>query len=398
MIFDSLFRTRRRRKLLAQPLPPAWAGWLTANVRLYSRLPAALQRRLENAARIIVAERPWVGCQGLTVTEEMQVTVAGQASLLLLGEEGYYFDRVPSILLYPAAYVRPHRAGDQHWVDEDAALLGESWQRGSIVLSWPAVLASGQSDNGGQNLVLHEFAHHLDGLDGEMGGMPPLASRKLQRRWEAVFDGEYQQHCEAVAAGNDTLLDPYGTTSEAEFFAVATECFYERAALLRERHRELYDCFRDFYKVDPAAWLEPQPAPADAAHKHLQRPAVSEVDEYEAGESVSPADLPPLATADQYFTRGSEHFDSGDFDLAEADFDQAVRLRPTIKRLCCTGPNVASSWGISKLPSPMPTGPADWCRMMSRRSSCERFAVPNWKRMERGNDGVMERRSDGETE
>jgi Mlc titration factor MtfA (ptsG expression regulator)/Flp pilus assembly protein TadD len=323
MVFNSLFRSRRRRMLLAEPLPESWRGWLTANVRLYSHLPAALQRKLENDTRIIVAERTWVGCGGLVLTEEMKVTVAGQASLLLLGEEGYYFDRVPSILLYPQAYVRPHKAGDQHSVDEEAALLGESWQRGSIVLSWPAVLAGGKQENDGQNLVLHEFAHHLDGLDGEMGGTPPLATRAAEGHWHDVFDREYDRLIAEVSAGRETLLDPYGTTNMSELFAVATECFFERASQMRERHAELYACFCDFYKIDPATWDQQVP------HRPAREPAAPEESEEDAADGPdSTADLPPLATADQYFTRASEHFDLGRFDLAEADFDQVVRLDP----------------------------------------------------------------------
>ncbi|MDX1944471.1 MAG: zinc-dependent peptidase [Pirellulaceae bacterium] len=322
MIFGSLFRNRRRRQLLAQPFPKEWRGWLASNVRIYGQLPTEQRANLERNLRIIVAEREFVGCQGLMVTDEMKVTVAGQASLLLLGEEGYYFERVPSILLYPGTYVRPQRIGDQNWVDDEVAILGESWQRGSIVLSWPAVLAGGRIPDDGQNLVLHEFAHHLDGLDGEMGGTPPLPSREAERRWKAVLRREYRALCDCLAAGDDTLIDPYGATSEAEFFAVTTECFFERPVLLRDRHRELFDCFREFYKVDPAAWFEPEAvAPANKPREAASMETFHEEHE--------PADQPPLATADQYFTRASDHFDDDRFDLAEADFDQAVRLDPT---------------------------------------------------------------------
>jgi Mlc titration factor MtfA (ptsG expression regulator)/Flp pilus assembly protein TadD len=307
-------------------MPEAWRGWLKANVRLFGVLPPELRLKLEQSARIIVAERKWVGCGGLAVSEEMQVTVAGQAALLLLGEEGYYFDRVPSILLYGSAYVRPHKAGDRHSVDEDATLLGESWQQGSIVLSWPAVLSGGQGDRDGQNLVLHEFSHHLDGLDGEMGGTPPLPTRSAERRWHTVFDREYDRLADDLAAGRETLLDPYGTTSKAEFFAVATECFFERAPAMRARHAELYTCFREFYKIEPASWTEAESPAAGQTATADDEPDdfVDSADDAPA----SPAELPPLETADQYFTRGVEHFDLGHFELAADDFNRCVRLAP----------------------------------------------------------------------
>jgi Mlc titration factor MtfA (ptsG expression regulator) len=124
---------------------------------------------------------------------------------MILGEEGYYFDRVPSVLVYPSAYVREHSLGWQGPVDEEAELLGESWHRGSIILSWPAVLAGGRDPHDGQNLVLHEFAHHLDGLDGEMGGTPPLPTSTAHRHWREVLDREYAQLCDDVL-GRETLL------------------------------------------------------------------------------------------------------------------------------------------------------------------------------------------------
>jgi Mlc titration factor MtfA (ptsG expression regulator)/Flp pilus assembly protein TadD len=320
-MFGSFFRNRRR-QLLAQPLPPDWRKIIERNVAVYSLLPEPQQRLLMDAARIMVAERHWEGCRGLAMTDEVRVTIAAQAALMLLGEDGYYFDRVPGILVYPSAYVREHSLGWQGPVDKDAEMLGESWHRGSIILSWPAVLAGGRDPHDGQNLVLHEFAHHLDGLDGEMGGTPPLPTAAAHRHWREVFDREYAVFCDDVALGRDTLLDPYGTTNQAELFAVATECFFERPIEMRERHSDLFDCLRGFYKLDPSEWFDgakPSSAISFPADKGV---AVSE-DPIE-----SDADLPPLSTADQYFTRGCEHFDAGRYDIAAADFNRCLRLSP----------------------------------------------------------------------
>jgi Mlc titration factor MtfA (ptsG expression regulator) len=164
-------KSRRRKKLLSEPLSRALLEIIARNVAVYSLLSPSEQQKLIAAARIIAAERPFVACGGQVMSDEVKLTIAAQASLLLLGEEGYYFEKVPSILVYPMAYSRRHSLGTGGPVDEDAGMLGESWQRGSIVLSWPAVLSGGRDATDGQNLVLHEFAHHLDSLDGEMGGL-----------------------------------------------------------------------------------------------------------------------------------------------------------------------------------------------------------------------------------
>jgi Mlc titration factor MtfA (ptsG expression regulator)/Flp pilus assembly protein TadD len=329
-MFGSLFKNRRRRQLLARPLPDEWRKLIERNVAAYSLLPEEQQRRLVDAARIMIEERQFEGCRGLVMTDEVRLTIAAQAALLLLGEEGYYFDRVPSVLVYPSAYVREHSLGWQGPVDAEAELLGESWHRGSIILSWPAVLSGGRDPHDGQNLVLHEFAHHLDGLDGEMGGTPPLPTAAAHRHWREVFDREYATLCDDVALGRETLLDSYGTTSQAELFAVATECFFEQPVEMRERHAELFGCLRNFYRLDPSAWFAAAtPSPIGRGEAAAGGPSVGVQDADDALplESAS-THQPPLFTADQYFTRGCEHFDSGDYELAAADFNRCLRLSP----------------------------------------------------------------------
>lgn len=327
-MFGSYFKNRRRLKLLAQPLAVEWQAIIERNVAVYARLSSEQQRRLRDCTQIILAERPFEGCRGLVMTDEVQVTIAAQAALLLLGEEGYYFDRVPSILVYPAAYVREHSLGWQGPVDQDSEMLGESWHRGSIILSWPAVLAGGRDAGDGQNLVLHEFAHHLDGLDGEMGGTPPLLRRSAQRHWHDVFDREYRTLCDDVEQGRVTLLDPYGATNQAELFAVATECFFERPLELRERHAELFECLSGFYKLDPAAWFAAASSPHKVSAKSAADPSDATGEASDEADELSSADLPKLSTADQFFTRGYESFEEGRFDLAAADFDRCLRLAP----------------------------------------------------------------------
>ena len=256
----SWLRSSRRKKLLAEPFPAPWLEILASNVGHYALLPAELQKRLREATRILVAERTFVGSSGLVVTDEMKVTVSAQAALLILGGHDYYFDRLGEIFLYPRR-VKAALTNYQHrlhsglgFVDEDAINLGEAWHDRRVRLSWPDVLRGGRDPHDGMNLVLHEFAHHLDGLDGDMGGLPPQETRAKQERWEAVIDREYGLHLADVELGKETLLDPYGAENEAEFFAVATECFYEQGQELKQQHPDLYAILRDFYKVEPAEW------------------------------------------------------------------------------------------------------------------------------------------------
>ncbi len=250
-------RKRRRRALLAEPLREQWLAILQANIGHYALLSANEQAGLRDRLRIVVAEKNWEGCGGLVVSDEMRVTVAAQASLLLLGVPlDYCFDGVKSILLYPNEYAHPLAwQVDETGASIDIAYQGEAWHRGPVVLSWPHVLEGARDPADGSNLVLHEFAHHLDGLDGEPDGVPPLASRAQYRRWYQVTEEEYLRLKRASRYDRATLLDTYGASSRAEFFAVSTECFFERPLAMQERHPQLYDILRQFYHQDPAVWF-----------------------------------------------------------------------------------------------------------------------------------------------
>jgi Mlc titration factor MtfA (ptsG expression regulator) len=261
MLFSWL-KKRRRRKLLAAPFPAEWLKYLETNVGHYRYLSPAEQAQLRDDLRIFIAEKNWEGCGGLRMTDEIKVTVAAQACLLVLGMEPYYFDRVRSILVYPAGFRAPESV-DWHsgLVDEEGAdLSGQAWYRGPVVLSWEDVLTEGREPGYGQNLVYHEFAHQLDMLDGVVDGTPPLRDRVQARRWREVMTREYQRLVNESERGRATLLDEYGATDEGEFFAVATECFFDQPVALRRRHPALYDLLRDYYRQDPAARCAGWPA------------------------------------------------------------------------------------------------------------------------------------------
>jgi Mlc titration factor MtfA (ptsG expression regulator) len=247
------FKKRRRKKLLAQPWPEAWSLHLNRNVRLTWKLSEPEMAGLQKRTRVFVAEKNWEGCDGLVVTEEMQVTIAAQASLLLLGVEDFYFDNVRSILIFPRAFQRQVNDGGVQATQHRA---GEAWQGGPIILSWQDTLTGGRNEDDGRNLVIHEFAHALDGLDGEMGGEIVFESPEDAQNWKTTIASEYKTLCLAKEQGTRTLLDHYGATNHAEFFAVASETFFEQPIRLANEHADLFVLLKKYYKVDPTSLVQ----------------------------------------------------------------------------------------------------------------------------------------------
>ncbi|HEX4129093.1 MAG TPA: M90 family metallopeptidase [Pirellulales bacterium] len=259
MIFRWL-KHRRRQAILAGPFPPAWDDILRQRVRLYGTLMADEQARVRDYLRVFVAEKNWEGCSGQTITDEVQVTVAALVAILVLGFDDEYFSNVLSILVYPDAYLA-RRAPVLHRglvLEEDSPREGEAWYRGPVVLSWADVEFDAGPDGDGRNLVLHEFAHQLDMLNGRTAdGLPPMGSAEQERRWAAVVEEEFDRLVGQCERGNPTLLDCYAATNRAEFFAVATETFFERPTAMLRRMPALYEILREFYRQDPASRRQP---------------------------------------------------------------------------------------------------------------------------------------------
>jgi Mlc titration factor MtfA (ptsG expression regulator) len=253
-LLDFLFKGRRRRELQETPLAGEDRETIRRNVPYVARLSEADQLELEGHVQVFLAEKSFEGCGGLEVTDEMRVTIAAQACLLLLHRETDYYPDLASILVYPGAYVvKDNRARDGDVVIVgDQTRLGESWVRGVVILAWDAVKRGASNIHDGHNVVLHEFAHQLDAEDGHMDGAPDLASRALYSAWAHALGPEYEDLLRRIESHKPTLIDAYGATNPAEFFAVVTEAFFERGAKLKRKHPDLYEALREFYRQDPA--------------------------------------------------------------------------------------------------------------------------------------------------
>lgn len=241
-------------KLPTEPVPATWPAIVEQLVPLSRRLPEADRARLMRIAQLFVREVPMEGCGGLALTEEIQVTIAATACLLVLNLPYPRFAALRRVLVYPDTFVprRIESIRDRGIQSDPDPELGEAWRDGIVVLSWKAVLSGDARPGDGHNVVLHEFAHVLDGEDGAFDGMPILESERDVRAWTLVFAAEFEREQHAVNQSDDAALDPYAATNRAEFFAVATEAFFESPHRLRDRLPELYEQLLRFYRQDPA--------------------------------------------------------------------------------------------------------------------------------------------------
>ena len=246
-------------QIIAQAFPEEWNAILRANVFHDQRLSDGQRARLRELIQVFVAEKNWEGCNGFAVTDEVKVTIAAQACFLVLGLQDANFDHVLSILVYPDSYVaqtvETTRAGVV--VERGHARLGEAWWRGPVILSWSDVLAGGRRESPGRNLVFHEFAHQLDMMNGRMlDGTPPLETKEKLQRWVGVLAPAYHRLVEECRLGLRGVIDCYGTTNVAEFFAVVTESFFEHPQSLNNDHPLVYEVLRDYFRLDPITWRD----------------------------------------------------------------------------------------------------------------------------------------------
>jgi Mlc titration factor MtfA (ptsG expression regulator) len=249
---------RRRKRLRAQPFPPAWSEILERRVPYFRRLPRDLRRQLEQHIQVFVAEKSFVGCGGMEISDEVRVTLAAQACLLILNRNTGYYPNLHQILVYPGAFAIERLRAEPSGVlqEERHVLSGESWTNGQVVISWEDALEGAAIVDDGRNVVIHEFAHQLDQQKGYANGAPWLGRRDRYARWSQVMIGEFAQLQMRAATREPSLFSYYGASNPAEFFAVVSEVFFEQPREMAAMHPALYEELRSLYRIDPARFGE----------------------------------------------------------------------------------------------------------------------------------------------
>lgn len=247
----------RLRHVLAQAFPLNYSKILRKNLPAYSRMPTDLQMQLKRRVRQFLYQKTFVGCGGLVITDEIRVTIAGKACLLLLNRNSDVFPQLTHVLVYPSAFVAPRQQMNAGGVvtHTNQGLSGESWSDGRVILAWDQSANNPETEALGQDVVLHEFAHQLDSETGSVNGAPALKNAASYRVWSQVMGQEFEQLQLATEHGTPTVIDPYGATSPTEFFAVTTEAFFKKSTELARAHPALFEQLRGFYCVDPRDWV-----------------------------------------------------------------------------------------------------------------------------------------------
>lgn len=253
------FQDHHREKILETQFPLEWTSYLEKNVGHYQRLDPEQQKHLRDLTQVFIAEKNWEGCGGLELNDEIRVTIAAQACMLVLAlpHHGLY-RQVDSILVYPSTVMRPeYKVGvfevSTMPIPPSVPLLGEAHSKGGpVILVWDSMLQSSRHPESGHNVVYHEFAHKIDMLDGNADGTPLLDSPKQYQHWVEVCSREFLKLQAQAEIGEPTFLDQYGAVNEAEFFAVITEQFFDQPVLMKKYHPELYSLLKEFYRQDPA--------------------------------------------------------------------------------------------------------------------------------------------------
>ncbi|AOY88448.1 hypothetical protein BKP64_09875 [Marinobacter salinus] len=245
------YRHWRRERALRHAFPNAWRKMLNANVPIYRKLPAHLRKRLEQHVQLFLSEKEFYGCAGFNVDDRVRVTIAGHACLLILSRPYASYDDVRSILVYPDVYrvQAPHSDGMVVSVNEQVR-AGEASTRGQVVLAWSECEDGAMHPNGPHNVILHEFAHQLDYLDGTADGAPPLSGEQA-RHWQKTMTRAYEDLRDSLRHHRKSWLDPYGASQPAEFFAVLTEAFFQQPKHLHAEQPEVYEALRGYYRLDP---------------------------------------------------------------------------------------------------------------------------------------------------
>jgi len=256
LLREPLFAEVRRARIRRRPFPAEWREHLRRRVPYFRSMPSDLQLQLKKHIQVFLAEKPFIGCGGLAVTDEMRVTIAAQACLLVLNRRGGQFSGLRQILVYPGAFVVDRVRTDEAGVlqDQRQVLAGESWSLGQVILSWQDAIDGAAVPGDGRNVVIHEFAHQLDQENGQANGAPRMPRRSALAQWSRVLGDEFAALQRRVREGQPSLLSDYGATDPAEFFAVASEVFFEQPQRLADDHADLYRELSRYYRVNPLSW------------------------------------------------------------------------------------------------------------------------------------------------
>jgi len=250
------FADHRRKKLTDAPFPAGWENIVRRNVAHYCMLSDAERAHLRALIQVFIAEKSWEGAGGLELTDEIRVTISAQACLLLLGLPHNYYQNVETIIVYPSTVVPPQRRlgffeNATAPIESSHPILGQAFLQGPVIIIWDAALQGGRHPETGHNVIYHEFAHKLDMLDGAADGTPPLRDRAEYRDWVQICEKEYLRLKQNSEHGKKTFLDAYGATNEAEFFAVATEQFFDQPLSMIKHSPDLYRVLKEYYRQDP---------------------------------------------------------------------------------------------------------------------------------------------------
>ncbi len=246
----------RRKKLMATPFPSSWEAIIQHNVAHYCMLNSDERAQLRALIQVFIAEKNWEGAGGLVLSDEIRVTISAQACLLLLGIPHDYYRNVQSIIVYPSTVIPPqHHPGFFENVvapvEISRPVIGQAFRQGPVIIIWDAALKGGRHPELGHNVIYHEFAHKLDMLDGAADGTPPMRDRKEYKDWVKICSLEYLRLRHDAQHGKKSFLDSYGATNEAEFFAVATEQFFDQPRQMHQHAPELYRVLKEYYRQDP---------------------------------------------------------------------------------------------------------------------------------------------------
>lgn len=254
-----IIRKHHTEKILSLPFSKDWESILIKNINIYKHLPDELKSELKGLILLFIDDKEFEGCGNLIVTDEMRVTIAAEASMLLLNRGvTVCFPNLDTILLYPHAYIASGKnliaEGSGVLDNVESVRLGESWQNGAVVLAWDHVKSGAINFDDGHNVVLHEFGHQLDQESGTANGSPILKNRSSYKSWGRVLSRDYLELVEKSDRDKKDVIDSYGATNPAEFFAVSTETFFEKPKQLYKKHPELFNELKKYYNVDPREW------------------------------------------------------------------------------------------------------------------------------------------------